>query len=98
MGVATEILSLRQNKSSRVETLLSMLDWQKSAQDYEHIRLFLVSTEVYLLPFHISVIGRNLILFLIPATGTREVPKAREELGRNRRPGAFERLRRGSRR
>jgi len=37
MGVATEILSLRQNKSSSVETLLSMLDWQKSAQDYEHI-------------------------------------------------------------
>jgi len=37
MSIATEILSLRQNQFSSVETLLALLDWQKSAYEAEHI-------------------------------------------------------------
>ena len=37
MSVATEILSLRQNRSSSVETLLAAIEWEKAAQEEEHI-------------------------------------------------------------
>ena len=37
MSVATEILSLRQNQSSSVETLLAAIEWEKAAQEEEHI-------------------------------------------------------------
>jgi hypothetical protein len=33
MSIATDILSLRQNQSGSVRTLISLLDWQKEAQD-----------------------------------------------------------------
>jgi hypothetical protein len=37
MSLVTEILSLRQNRSSSVKTLIAMLDWQRAAQDDGHI-------------------------------------------------------------
>lgn len=37
MSVATKILSLRQNQSSSVETLLAAIEWAKAAQHEEHI-------------------------------------------------------------
>jgi len=37
MSIATEILNLRRNQSSSVEALLAAIDWQKAAQDSEHI-------------------------------------------------------------
>ena len=37
MSVATEILSLRQNQSSSVETLLAAIEWEKAAKEEEHI-------------------------------------------------------------
>src|SRR5215468_3320964 len=37
MSIATEILRLRQNQASSVETLLAALDWQKAAHTDEHI-------------------------------------------------------------
>jgi len=37
MSIATDILSLRQNQSGSVRTLISLLDWQKAAQDDVHI-------------------------------------------------------------
>ena len=37
MSIATEILSLRGNRTSSVKTLLAAIDWQKAAQDDEHI-------------------------------------------------------------
>jgi hypothetical protein len=37
MSFATEILSLRQNQSSSVETLLAAMEWEKAAQEEEHI-------------------------------------------------------------
>lgn len=37
MSVATKILSLRQNQSSSVETLLAAIEWEKAAQHEEHI-------------------------------------------------------------
>ena len=37
MSIATEILSLRQNQSSSVETLLAAIEWEKAAQHDEHI-------------------------------------------------------------
>ena len=37
MSIATEILSLRQNQSSSVTTLIGMLNWQKLADDKDHI-------------------------------------------------------------
>lgn len=37
MSVATEILSLRQNQSSSVKTLLAAIEWEKAAQEEEHI-------------------------------------------------------------
>ena len=37
MSVATEILRLRQNRSSSVETLLAAIAWEKAAQSDEHI-------------------------------------------------------------
>jgi hypothetical protein len=37
MSIATEILSLRRDQSSSVKKLLAALDWQKAAQDDEHI-------------------------------------------------------------
>lgn len=37
MSIATEILSLRHNQTSSVEIFLGALDWQKAAQDDEHI-------------------------------------------------------------
>src|SRR5882724_12055101 len=36
MSIATDILSLRQNQSGSVRTLMSLLDWQKAAQDDGH--------------------------------------------------------------
>ena len=36
MNVATKILSLRQNQSSSVETLLAAIEWEKAAQSEEH--------------------------------------------------------------
>ena len=36
MSDTTDILSLRQNQSSSVKTLIAMLDWQKAAQDDGH--------------------------------------------------------------
>ncbi len=36
MSIATDILSLRQNQSSSVKTLMAMLNWQKAAQDEGH--------------------------------------------------------------
>jgi len=33
MSIATELLSLRRDRSSSVETLLGLLEWQHSAQD-----------------------------------------------------------------
>ena len=37
MSVATEILSLRGDQSSSVERLIAAFDWQRAAQDDEHI-------------------------------------------------------------
>ena len=37
MSVATDILSLRQNRSGSVETLLAAIEWEKAAQEREHI-------------------------------------------------------------
>ena len=37
MTIATEILSLRQNQSSSVETLLAAIEWERAAQDEKHI-------------------------------------------------------------
>jgi hypothetical protein len=37
MSVATEILRLRQNQSSSVETLLAAIEWEKAAECDEHI-------------------------------------------------------------
>ena len=37
MSVATEILRLRQNQSSSVETLLAAIEWEKAAREEEHI-------------------------------------------------------------
>jgi hypothetical protein len=37
MSIVAEILSLRRSQTSSVEILLGALDWQKSAQDKQHI-------------------------------------------------------------
>lgn len=37
MRIASEILSLRRNRASSVETLLAALEWEKAAHDDEHI-------------------------------------------------------------
>jgi len=37
MSLATEILSLRREQSSSVERLLAALEWEKAAQDDEHV-------------------------------------------------------------
>ena len=37
MSIVAEILSLRRSQTSSVEILLGALDWQKSAQDEQHI-------------------------------------------------------------
>ena len=37
MSVATEILRLRQNQSSSVETLLATIEWEKAAHCDEHV-------------------------------------------------------------
>ena len=37
MSIATEILSLRQDKFSSVARLLAAIDWQKSAYETKHI-------------------------------------------------------------
>ena len=37
MSLATDILNLRRNQSSSVSTLITMIDWQKAAQDKDHI-------------------------------------------------------------
>jgi len=37
MSIATDILSLRQNQSGSVRTLISLLDWQKEAHDVVHL-------------------------------------------------------------
>jgi hypothetical protein len=37
MSITTEILSLRRNQSSSVETLMAKIEWQKAAQDEAHI-------------------------------------------------------------
>jgi hypothetical protein len=57
MSIATDILSLRQNQSSSVKTLLAMLDWQKAAQDDGHIlsRGFAVSEAADLVLLNVAV-------------------------------------------
>ena len=37
MSTATKVLSLRRDRSSSVERLLAALEWEKAAQDDEHI-------------------------------------------------------------
>lgn len=37
MGIATEILRLRQNQFSSVKALLAALEWEKAAHDDEHV-------------------------------------------------------------
>jgi hypothetical protein len=37
MSIASEILSLRKNQSSSMRTLLGSIEWQKAAQDDEHV-------------------------------------------------------------
>ena len=36
MSLATDILDLRRNQYSSVETLIALIEWQKSAQDEDH--------------------------------------------------------------
>lgn len=36
MSIATEVLSLRRNQFSSVQTLLSAMEWEKAAQNGEH--------------------------------------------------------------
>ena len=37
MSIATEILTLRRNQFSSVQTLLAAIEWERSAQDDEHL-------------------------------------------------------------
>jgi hypothetical protein len=37
MSIATDILSLRQNQSSSVETLMAKIEWLKAAEEEAHI-------------------------------------------------------------
>jgi hypothetical protein len=37
MSLATDILNLRRNQSSSVSTLIAMLEWQRAAQDKDHV-------------------------------------------------------------
>jgi hypothetical protein len=57
MSIATEILSLRQNQSSSVETLLALLDWQKTAYDDARIlaRRFAVKEAADLVLLNVAV-------------------------------------------
>src|SRR5438552_16217903 len=57
MSIATDILSLRQNQSSSVTTLIAMLNWQKAAKDDGHIlsRGFAVSEASDLVLLNVAV-------------------------------------------
>jgi hypothetical protein len=57
MSIATDILRLRQNKSSSVTTLIAMLDWQKAARDVGHFlsRGFAVTEAADLVLLNVAV-------------------------------------------
>jgi len=57
MSITSEILSLRQNRSSSIETLLGLLEWQKTAYDDAHIlaRRFAVTEAADIVLLNVAV-------------------------------------------
>jgi hypothetical protein len=57
MSIATEILSLRRDQSSSVETLIGLLEWQRSARDkvFAEMRSYSVAQAADLVLMNVAV-------------------------------------------
>ena len=94
MSIATDILHLRRNRSRSVSTLIAMIDWQKSAQDVDHImsRRFAVTEVSDDVPMNVAVYAAEALNEPSVIHKTRRALSTSRRKQRPSHPGRLRRL------